>query len=263
MKKKFLAILLIPCFLLIGCKSTKTLQSFVVNYGTVNPKEIAKKDMAILEPDNYTHNQILNLKKTGVKIIGYVSLGEVNPDRWYYPLLKKRGLLGKNKNWNSYYINLKDSISRNIILNKVIPNIIYKGFDGLFLDTVDDVSPYTKRSSLQKYMAGLIKSIRSRYPKIIIIQNDGLFLLNKTYKEINGVLIEDVASKYNFKNKSYSLSSVKWYKKKVDSIRKYGNKYQMHFYIVDYANTKKLYNKIAQRLDTLKFPFYISKINLQ
>jgi len=256
-------VLVFLCSLIaLNCQSTKEFQTFEVNYGVVKPADVKNNQMVILEPENYTHLQVLSLRNTGAKIIGYVSLGEVNPDRWYFPLLKEHGFLGKNKNWDSYYINLKDTTSQNLILNKVIPNIIEKGFNGLFFDTVDDVAPYTSRSDLQPYMVHLIKEVRKRYPQITIIQNDGLFLLDRTHKYIDGVLVEDVATKYNFKNKTYNLASKKWYMDKVDSIEKYQDKYHIPFYIIDYAVSKKLIRKVKERLDTLNTPFFISNIDL-
>lgn len=236
--------------------------TFTVNYGKVKPDQITEQQMLILEPDNYNHIELVNLKKTGAKLIGYVSLGEVNPERWYYPLLKDRGFLGKNKNWNSYYINLADSVSRDILIDKVIPDIIKKGFDGLFLDTIDDVAPYTGHGNLQPYMVQLIKEIHKRYPKKKIIQNAGLFLLDKTRPYIDGVLIEDVATRYQFKNKEYILTPETEYHTRVDTIQSYKTRYHIPFYIVDYSDNPFLKKEITSRLDTLDIPFYIGNINL-
>lgn len=271
MKKIYAFIIIVIVPFVVGCNNTGVvgdnntgeLTNFVVNYGTVEPQDISNKQIAILESGNYNHMQVLSLKRTGVKIVGYVSLGEVGTSRWYFPLLKDRGFLGKNENWNSYYINLRDSVSRNILLNEVIPNIIDKGFDGLFLDTIDDVAPYTERADLQPYMADLIVKIRQKYPNIYIMQNAGLFLLDKTHNDINGVLVEDVASYYNFSDKKYGLSSEDDYIDKINTIIEYRKKYNLPFYIVDYANTMILYKKITQRLDTLNIPYYINDINLQ
>ena len=248
--------------LFTGCKSSENISSFSVNYGKLSPEQIKGKQMAIVEPDNYNHLGIILLKKTGAKIIGYVSLGEVNPNRWYYSSLEERGFLGKNKNWGSYYINLKDSVTREILLNRVIGNIVKKGVDGLFLDTVDDVAPYTNRAYLQPYMAELIKDIHQRFPGMMIIQNAGLFLLNKTRPYIYGDLIEDVASAYNFSDKSYQLSEKQSYNDKVQTILTYKNKYHLPFFIVDYANNPQLKKELTSRLDTLNIPFFIGNIGL-
>lgn len=248
--------------LFIGCKGSEKITSFSVNYGKLNSAQIDGKQMVIIEPDNYNHMELMSLKKSGAKIIGYVSLGEVNPNRWYFSLLKERGFLGENKNWGSYYINLKDSLSRNILLNRVVANIVKKGVDGLFFDTVDDVAPYTDRGYLQPYMAELIKDIHQRFPGMLIIQNAGLFLLDKTRPYIHGDLIEDVASAYSFSDKSYHLSSSKSYSDRVQTILTYKNKYHLPFFIVDYANNPQLKKEISSRLDTLNIPFFIGNISL-
>ncbi len=248
--------------LFTGCKTMEKINSFSINYGKLNPSQIDGKQMVIVEPDNYNHVEIMSLKKTGAKIIGYVSLGEVNPNRWYYSSLQERGFLGENKNWGSYYINLKDSVSREILLNRVVANIVKKGVDGLFLDTVDDVAPYTDKAYLQPYMVELIKDIHQRFPGMVIIQNAGLFLLSKTRPYIYGDLIEDVASAYNFSDKSYQLSAQKSYSDKVQTIMTYKNKYHLPFFIVDYANNSQLKKEVTLRLDTLNIPFFIGNIGL-
>ncbi len=132
----------------------------------------------------------------------------------------------------------------------------------MFLDTVDDVAPYTDRGYLQPYMAELIKDIHQRFPGMMIIQNAGLFLLNKTRPFIYGDLIEDVASAYNFNDKSYQLSSKKSYSDKVQAIMTYKNKYHLPFFIVDYANNSQLKKEITSRLDSLNIPFFIGNIGL-
>ncbi|HKJ34596.1 MAG TPA: endo alpha-1,4 polygalactosaminidase [Balneolales bacterium] len=247
---------------LVSCNYSNNLTSFFVDYGDLNSNGLIGYNLGIVEPDNYNRAQVSNLRRKGVKVIAYVSLGEVNPSRWYYSELKKRGFLGVNGNWNSYYINLQDSVSRSILLNEVIPKIMQKGFDGLFLDTVDDVAPNTKRSNLQPYMVELIKAIRDKYRNKYIIQNSGFFLLDKTKNEINAILIEDVATNYNFNSHTYRLATQKYFNDRVNLIRKYQKIMQKPFYIVDYADNKTLQQEVEKRLNGLGIPYFIGTINL-
>lgn len=249
---------------LLSCKNSGEMLKFGIDYSKVSIDNIKGYDMVVLEPFNYNRHEVRQLKESKTRLIGYVSLGEVEKSRWYYPLFKDRDLLlSKNPNWNSYFINLDDSLSHKLLLNKVIPEIIGRGFEGLFLDTIDDVAPDTKRSYMQDEMVQLIKEIRKRYPHIYLIQNRGMFLLPKTTAYINAMTIEDVATMYNFINKKYSLVEDSTFNDRIEKIQHYKNiigKGQL--LIIDYAKTDSLKSLVRQRLNTLKLPYFISSIKL-
>lgn len=257
--------------ILTGCmgstaelRNPPKLEPFAVSYEKLNRLSTLghKYRLLVVEPDHYSKIEVDSLNTPSNKLLAYITLGEVNPQRWYYPLLEERGFLGINKNWDSPYINLADTVSQNILLKKVLPNIMVKGFDGLFLDTVDDVAPYTERAHLQPQMVEIIKTIRQNYPEAFIVQNAGLFLLDKTSSFIDAVLVEDVATSYNFENMSYNLKEAGEYRDKVDTIRQKATVHNLPFLIVDFAINKSLRSKTISRLDTLPHPYFIGSIQL-
>lgn len=269
MSNRLTLILLLPFLLaLVQCnRSTETIMRrnvmpFGVSYNKISPKQAQGYNLLIVEPDNYSRLEVEQLKSEGTKVIAYVALGEVDRNRWYYPLLEERGFLGVNENWDSPYLDLADSTTRAIMLEKVIPEIMVKDFDGLFLDTVDDVAPYTERSDLQPYMLEIIRRIREQYPEAMIVQNAGLFLLERSNRFIDAVLIEDVATMYNFQDKTYNLQRRKEYREKATRIRELSDITGKPFLIVDFARTGALREKARSRLDTLRFPYFIGTIEL-
>lgn len=245
-------------------KQGRALEPFAVSYEKIEDLRGAadKYKLLIVEPDQYSKAEADSLTTESNKVIAYVTLGEVDRNRWYYPLLEKRGFLGVNEYWDSPYLNLADSTTRSILLDQVIPNIMSKGFDGLFLDTVDDVAPYTERSHLQPFMEEIIGQIRSAYPDAFIIQNAGLFLLDSSHKLIDAVLIEDVATSYNFENQTYNLKGRDDYREKVKIIEKNSNLYNKPFLIVDFSDKESLTSTVIKRLDTLPYPYFIGSIQL-
>lgn len=269
MSDRLTLILLLPLLLaLVECnRSTeaiirRNLMPFGVSYDKVTPGQAEGYSLLIVEPDNYSKLEVEQLKSQGIKVIAYVALGEVDRNRWYFPLLEERGFLGVNKNWDSPYLNLADSTTRAIMLEKVIPEIMVKDFDGLFLDTIDDVAPYTERSDLQPYMLELIRRIRRQYPQSMVVQNAGLFLLERSSRFVDAVLIEDVATMYNFQNKTYNLQHRQEYREKVKRIRELSDMTGKPFLIVDFARTEALRERARNRLDTLRFPYFIGTIEL-
>ena len=235
---------------------------FAVCYAKVTPEQVKNYNMVVIEPDFYSKEEMEALRATGTTIIAYITLGEVDTNRWYYPRMSEIGFLGKNENWNSFFIDLGKKEARQIILTEVIPEIIRKGVDGLFLDTIDAVSPHTERGYLQPQMVQLIEGIRTRYSDKIIIQNAGIFLLDKTKDDVDAFLTEALASDYDFEKKQYKVRSDEEYNARLDYLNHYSKQSGKSFLIVEFAASDSARKKIRSRLDTLGHPYFISNIGL-
>lgn len=218
--------------------------------------------MVILEPDLYTREEIQIIKESGTKVIAYVTLGEVDPNRWYFFKLEERGFIGKNEIWNSYYVNLEDEGSRQILLSEVIPAILQKGPDGLFLDTIDAVSPFTDRNYLEPYMADMILKIRKVYPQLTLIQNSGHFLLDKTSDAVNAFMTESLASNYDFKTSAYILREDSIFRKREEYLNAISDSTDTPYFILEYADSDSARTILRNRLDPLNRPYFISNIGL-
>lgn len=242
--------------------SVEEVTPYAICYAKVTPEQVQHYRMVIVEPDFYSQSEMESLRNTGTKILAYVTLGEVDQNRWYYPELKELGFRGKNENWNSHFINLQLEEARRILLKEVIPRIAAKGVDGFFLDTIDAVSPETERGDLQPYMVELIEGIRAQYPHKIIIQNAGLFLLDQTEDDINAFLTEALASDYDFAAREYKVRSDKEFNLRLGYLNEYIKGNGLPFFILDFAETEDQLSQIKTRLDTLKRPYYISNIGL-
>lgn len=254
---------------LAQCKSTNQASfsiasqtPFAVCYAKITPNQLQNYSMVIIEPDFYSNEEMAALRATGTKIIAYVTLGEVDTNRWYYPRLAEIGFLGKNENWNSFFIDLEKEEARRVILTEVIPGIAEKEVDGFFLDTVDAVSPVTERAHLQPYMVQLIEGIRKRYPGKIIIQNAGAFLLEQTKDDIDAFLTEALASDYDFEKKEYRVRTAQEYKERLEYLNHYSEESGKPYFIVGFADSDLKRRQIKTRLDTLGRPYFISNIGL-
>lgn len=235
---------------------------FGVCYTKVTPAQVKNYSLVVIEPALYTKQEIKALKSTGAEIIGYLTLGEVDENRWYFPELQTLGFVGTNKNWNSHFIDLENEQARRFILNEVLPQILRKGVDGIFLDTIDAVSPTTERGYLQPYMAWMIKEIKALYPDKIIIQNSGIFLLEETHEHVDAFLTEALASDYNFTQKKYEVRTPQDFQSRLDYVNHYSTAYNVPYFIVDFADNNSARNQLSQQLDTLGRPYFISTIEL-
>lgn len=235
---------------------------FGVCYTKISPDQAENYKLLIIEPDFYSKEEIAEIKDYGTEVIAYVSLGEVDENRKYFPLLESRGFVGKNDNWNSSFINLEDPESRNILLNEVLTVINAKGVDGLFLDTIDAVSPVTERAYLEPYMVELIKNINSRFPDKIIIQNSGVFILEETKEYVDAFMTESLSSNYDFGSGEYLFRTADDFKDRVEYLEHHSQVNQVPYFVLDFAETQERRSKISNRLDTLGVPYFISTIGL-
>ncbi|CAH0118396.1 MULTISPECIES: endo alpha-1,4 polygalactosaminidase [unclassified Paenibacillus] len=162
-------------------------QTYTVYYGEDKIEEMKRFDLAILETASQTEERIRDLTKSGTIALGYISIGEADPETWYYPFVDKKWMLGDNTNWNSQFIDVRHQGWHDLVLNKMIPRIAGYGVQGLFLDTVDtvDVEPGMKDA-----MTDLIREIREAYPDLILVMNRGLTIMDEAIPYIDGLMFE-------------------------------------------------------------------------
>jgi len=142
-------------------KNKLNINNFWVYYGSDNIEKLSKYDLVIIEPYNYNKEDIQKLKSLNpnIKVISYLSIGEVDKNRDYFKYCQSI-IIGRNPNWNSYYVNISSPIWKNIIFNE-IEKFKNMGFDGVFLDTVDSAI-YTNQ---KEAVANLIREIRKKISK--------------------------------------------------------------------------------------------------
>lgn len=246
------------------CRSAKNeIVPFGVAYNKLTPGDLDAYKMVIVEPDHYSKLEVDALNSDDVKLLAYVSLSEVDSTRWYFPLMEDYGFLGVNPNWGSCHLDLGRQEVRDILLDKVIPNIMIKGFDGLFFDNIDGVSAFTGRSHLQDELIFLIAEIRKKYPDAFLIQNAGLFLLGDTRSYVDAVIVESVASSYSFDDSTYNLADETIYREKMDMLNQYTDSLDIRFLIIDFINNVVLRHQVEERLQAEGYPYFLSRIELR
>ncbi|MCJ8346621.1 endo alpha-1,4 polygalactosaminidase [bacterium] len=161
--------------------------------------ELYKYEDLVIDPDQYQ-----NVWDFPNRTYAYVSMGEIEKYRSYYVLMEKRGILKDvNPDWpDARYVSLKGDIWKKYLLRKVIPNILEKGYKGLFLDTLDSL--LTSQQD-RKLILDLINSIKKRFPKLKLMANRGLSLLKDL--DVDSVLLESTLSHYDFASKKHSIAS--------------------------------------------------------
>lgn len=230
-------------------------------YGKTKPEDIKGYKYVILEPNHQSYKDIRQVRTQNDKVLAYISLGEINENSKHYKDFKKC-LLGKNELWNSHYIDL-NSKKANDLLVQMVDEIFELGFDGLFLDNIDNFTIHGPQKEQNENVVKLIKEIKEKYPKKCFMQNAGLDLVPETSRYVDVIAIESVATNYNFKDKKYNLSEKTIFEANLNRINTLNSTYSIPFILVEYADSKELAEEVKKRVVPSGFDFFIGTIDLQ
>lgn len=235
--------------------------SVLVCYGRLNPVNISGYGCLIVESQHYTASEIKKFKSSNGKVLAYISLGEVNSGAKHFAALKSE-TLGKNKIWDSYYLDLGSAKTKEVIL-KLIADGVAKGFDGFFLDNIDNFSQWGPQKDQKSKLVSFLGEIGEKYPKLTFVQNAGLDLISETAPHVDAILVESVATDYNFEFKKYKLRKEEDFQARAARVKSIATQYKMPVILVEYADSKQLKKEVEQRINPLGFSSFIGNINLQ
>ena len=184
-------------------------QLWGVDYGGATDPALARRyNLLVLGPG--FNRPLAPLRGKGAKLLGYISLGEVHMDRPFAPALAKAGALGDpNPNWrDARYADLRHPAWQAMVLDELVPAILRKGYDGIFMDTLDNAEALERQKpGMLASAAELVRAIRKRFPGTTIMMNRGYAILPKVVSHIDIILAEAMASRWNFAGKHYEMTS--------------------------------------------------------
>lgn len=239
-------------------------KKWVVFYGDQAPVEAFNPfQVIVLEPES--HVEVKALRERNKTLLGYLSLGEIEKERFFYEEAKKEGLLGKeNTYWKgSYFVDITNRKWRKLVIEELIPRILHKGFSGLFLDTLDNTlsTKETREAAIE-----LVKTIRLHYPEILLMVNRGYELFEEIGKEVDILLAEDLLTLYDFEKKEYRLKNEEDVQRDVAVLNAIREKFpKLQFFSLDFWNPedKAGIESLYERAKELNFNPYVSTIDLQ
>ncbi len=170
---------------------------FVVYYGLDAEAPIGEFDIAVLEAE--APAGLLARRGRGARLLGYVSMGEVHAGRAYHADVRAAGLLlGPNPNWpDAFFVDMRAAMWERLLLDRIVPDILARGFDGIFLDTLDDAE-HLEQQDARRYAgmveaaAGLVRRMRRRFPGTPIMINRGYAVLPHVPGQFDMLLGESV-----------------------------------------------------------------------
>ncbi len=184
-----------------------------VDYGAATDPELARGfDLLVLEPHHA--RPIAPLRGQDSTLLGYVSLGEVEKGRPYVAALDRAGALrAPNPDWpDARHVDLRHPEWRRTLVDIAVPAILAKGYDGIFMDTLDNAEAMERQNPIEnKGMvaagAALVAALRARFPGIRLMLNRGYAALPDSAVHLDYLLGESMASRWSFAQKRYEMLS--------------------------------------------------------
>lgn len=223
--------------------------------------------MAIVEPELVKPAQYPGAH---TRFYAYISLGAVNVSRSYWPRIRDKAfVVEQDDEWpDSYRMDLRSPEWQGMILNELIPEIINQGFSGIFLDTID--VPYRlEAKSLKKFkgsheaLVALILEIRKKFPKLGILPNNAMPILPQIGKVIDGVVVEDLYTRYNFVDKTYGVTPLEDTRPMEAALDAFLKKDKKPVYVVLYGdpNSQLIRDSIA-KCKAKGYHWYVTTVDL-
>lgn len=163
---------------------------------------LATLDLVVLDGETTTAKQVTAVQAGGATVLGYLSVGTIEPWRSWYPEMKPYQL-DKWPEWDEYYADVSEESLRSILMMQVAPAILDKGFDGLFLDNVDMIREHPAQAQGMGRVLEGMSALAHNNGGMLAVQN-GEDVIAPMLPYIDVWNREDVTFTYDFASETYT-----------------------------------------------------------
>lgn len=234
----------------------------------INPIKLKKgSGIIVVEPEDYTIDEIKEIKAKGYKVLAYLSVGSIEKNRSWYSKYKKYGLKTLEDWPDEVYADVRKTNWRCFLVSRA-KSLKKKGFDGYWCDNID---VYTEYKSTKMYAA--IKSVLKQIKAIggYLMINGGSEWLDDSIDRkqelkglIDGYTQEEVLSRIaNYDGKGKLGKQKKKDREFYQDMIKKLEKKKINCFLLEYTRDKTLKEKIKEWCKKNKVDYYISEdVNL-
>jgi len=145
----------------------------------------------------------------GTLRLGYLSVGEADRQQSYWTGIRDRPfLIEADPNWpDNVRVDLRDPEWQRLLLDREVPHLLARGFQGLMLDTID-VAPYLERrdparfAGVRRALQDWLGELRRRHPSIVLVANGSDALVDAA-PFVDGYVVEGLFATYDFGYRTY------------------------------------------------------------
>ena len=199
---------------------------FAIGSGTLKG-ELAQRyagyDLLVVDGQEAKRRDVAELQSGGAVVLGYLSVGTIETYRPWYPLLKPYRLEAW-KDWKGeFFARVRSAGFRHKISRRIAPQLLAKGFDGLFLDNVDMIEGHRRQArgmrKLVRRISGLVRADR----KLLFAQN-GYEIIDPLIPYLDGWNREDVTGSYDFERDRYRVNGRRRTRAAIRELRSVGRR---------------------------------------
>ena len=163
---------------------------------------LAPYDLIVLDGEIPPKARVAQLRAGGSIVLGYLSVGTIEPYRSWYRALKPYRLRDRFDEFDEFYARVNAKGFRQVVAARIAPRLLAKGFDGLFLDNTDMVELHRRqRGGMRKLVRRLARLVHRR-GELLFAQN-GERSIGPLLRFYDGWNREDVTWTYSFKRRRY------------------------------------------------------------
>ncbi|UTV30076.1 endo alpha-1,4 polygalactosaminidase [Photobacterium atrarenae] len=256
------ALILLPTLFNAAIASNRQQPSSVVfYYNTIDSvRELMNYDRAVVTPALITQRQIDTLHDAGTQVFAYLSVGEY--DGKNLPVQLQDASPVRNNNWQSHVMDLSSDAWQAHLLAFAGEHLA-KGFDGLFLDTLDSYYLFAKsettQATQQQALIRIIDALSKLEGNPKLILNRGFEVLEQLNAPIQAVVAESLYHSYHPLDNSYhdvSKTDTEWLSKQLAQVKSLG----LEAIVIDYipGQDRDAQKAAAKRLLAEGYTPYIS-----
>src|SRR5262245_7944183 len=159
-------------------------------------------DLVIVDGELTTPASVARLHAAGTIVLGYLSVGTIEPYRSWYPLLRPYRLRDRFKQFGEIYADVDARGFRRAIGHRIARRILAKDFDGLFLDNTDMVETHKRERPGMRKLVRSLAALAHRRGGLLFAQN-GDASIRPLLRYYDGWNREDVTWTYSFRRRAY------------------------------------------------------------
>jgi uncharacterized protein (TIGR01370 family) len=222
---------------------------------------LAPYDLVVVDGGTTTPAQVRALRAQGALVLGYLSVGTLEPYRPWFAAARQGGwLLERWADWGEWYADVAAPGLRALLVAEAERELA-KGFHGLFLDNTDMVEDHpAQRAGMVTVVAAIRREVG---PSRLLFAQNGDASVGRLVPYLDGWNREDVSSTYDFELGRYRSTSTGERREAVDTLRRMRRK---HLFVTstDYTAAPTgtaVTNAIARSCSVGAVPF-VSDIDL-
>lgn len=194
--------------MLTACAQKAPDYRWAVHYGGSADRLPSTLRFVVVDSEN--HPPLEELRARGLKIYAYLSIGQAENHRDYFADAVSGGVLvAEDVRWpGSHTVDLRNPNWTNIVIHDRLASIKSQGFDGIFLDTVDqpialEAQDPVRFLGMRSAAIWLVREVARQAPGLDLMLNRGFDIVDEVAADIHILVGESTLTYFDEARQDY------------------------------------------------------------